>query len=59
VHSVDEAYSSTAAYERLRVRRRARGKRMDKDEIDRVAAAILLEAWMASVPPPRSGNQAK
>lgn len=50
VYTVDEAYSSTDAYEHLRMQKRARskGRAIDKGEVDRVAAAIVLEAWMSS-----------
>lgn len=49
VHSVDEAYTSVEAYHQIRMNRQGRKtpKRIDKHEIDRVAAAILIEAWMA------------
>ncbi len=49
VHAVDEAYTSTEAYQRLKTERQARrkGKGINKRDIDRLAAAILLEAWMA------------
>lgn len=51
VYLVDEAYSSVEAYARLKMRRRARtdSKRIDKGEIDRLSAAILLEAWMTEM----------
>ncbi len=51
VYAVDEAYSSIEAYARLKVGRRARTnhKRVGKDEIDRMSAAILLETWMSAV----------
>ncbi|MGH6612537.1 MAG: Holliday junction resolvase RuvX, partial [Burkholderiaceae bacterium] len=49
VHSVDEAYTSVEAYHHIRTNRQGRKTpgRIDKHEIDRVAAAILIEAWMA------------
>jgi putative holliday junction resolvase len=52
VYTVDEAYTSVEAYERLKTKRRVRGsaKIIDKGEIDRLAAAIFLEAWMSSTP---------
>jgi putative holliday junction resolvase len=52
VHTADEAYTSVEAYARLKIRRRTQshGKRIAKDEIDRLSAAILLEAWMSSLP---------
>ncbi|MDQ3731050.1 MAG: Holliday junction resolvase RuvX [Pseudomonadota bacterium] len=51
IYVVDEAYSSVEAYARLKVGRRARAnnKRIDKGEIDRMSAAILLEAWMSGM----------
>jgi putative Holliday junction resolvase len=51
VYVVDEAYSSVEAYARLKLERRARNdnKRIDKGEIDRMSAAILLEAWMSTM----------
>jgi putative Holliday junction resolvase len=50
VYTVDEAYTSVEAYARLKTSRRARAKSkaIDRSEIDRMAAAILLEAWMSS-----------
>jgi putative Holliday junction resolvase len=50
VYTADEAYTSTEAYAHLKERRRAQndGKRIQKDEIDCLAAAILLEAWMSA-----------
>jgi putative holliday junction resolvase len=50
VYTADEDYTSTEAYARLKERRRAQndGKRIQKDEIDCLAAAILLEAWMSA-----------
>lgn len=49
VHTVDEAFSSVEAYSRLK-RQRAAGarKRIAKTDVDQVAAAILLESWMAT-----------
>jgi RNase H-fold protein (predicted Holliday junction resolvase) len=49
VHLVDERYSSLEAGSELR-RQRAqggRGRRVQKQDIDSAAAAIILERWMA------------
>ena len=43
VHAASEAYTSLEAYHLLRQRRR----KIDKEEIDRTAAALLLEGWLA------------
>jgi putative holliday junction resolvase len=52
VYTVNEAYSSVEAYQRLKTRRAQRdGKRIHKGEIDAMAAAILLEAWMSNAHP--------
>ncbi|MGH8501499.1 MAG: Holliday junction resolvase RuvX [Gammaproteobacteria bacterium] len=50
VHMADEAYTSVEAYHRIKSNRQAAQtpKRINKDEIDKVAAAILLEAWMSN-----------
>ena len=49
---VDESYSSRDAEARLReIRRSGRKKKIDKTEIDRLAAALLIEQWMESRPP--------
>ncbi len=50
VYTADEAYSSVEAYACLKEQRRAQSasKRIRKGDIDRLAAAILLEAWMSS-----------
>jgi len=57
-HTVDEAYTSVEAHHHIKTNRqnaRAHGRvnprRVNKGAIDKVAAAILLEAWMAD---PRS-----
>jgi putative Holliday junction resolvase len=48
VHTVDESYTSAEAYRRLKaMRQRGRTKKIRKEEIDSLAAAILLESWMA------------
>jgi len=53
-HTIDEAYTSVEAYHHIktnrqnaRAPRRVNAGRMNKGAIDKVAAAILLEAWMA------------
>jgi putative Holliday junction resolvase len=49
VYTVDESYSSIEAYQRLKNQRGTGcGRRLTKGDIDRLAAAILLETWMAS-----------
>lgn len=51
VYTVDEAYSSVEAYQRLKTRRaQVHDKHIDKGGIDAMAAAILLEAWMSTNP---------
>ena len=48
VYTHDESYTSVEAYRRLKSMRQAgRTKRVSKAEIDSLAAAILLESWMA------------
>jgi putative Holliday junction resolvase len=48
VHTIDESYTSAEAYRRLKaMRQRGRSKKIRKAEIDSLAAAILLESWMA------------
>jgi putative Holliday junction resolvase len=49
VYTVDESYSSIEAYQRFKNQRGAgRRRRLIKGDIDRLAAAIVLETWMAS-----------
>ena len=49
VHTIDESFTSTEAYHRLRTQRRlGRKKALSKEEIDRWAAVIILESWMAT-----------
>jgi putative Holliday junction resolvase len=49
VYTVDESYSSIEAYQHLKNQRGAGcRRRLTKGDIDRLAAAILLETWMAS-----------
>ncbi len=46
---IDESFSSRDAEARLRQMRRAgRRKKIDKTEIDRLAAALLVEQWLES-----------
>lgn len=55
VHTVDEAYTSVEAYHHVKTNRQSEKtpKRIGKQEIDKVAAAILLEAWMSNARPRR------
>jgi putative Holliday junction resolvase len=47
VFTVDETLSSDEAYHQLRIRRRTGIRRsIRRGDIDRVAAALLLETWM-------------
>ena len=47
VFTIDESYSSTEAYQRLKSSRQAgRQRKIKKDDIDALAAVILLESWM-------------
>ncbi len=48
VHTIDESLSSVQAYETLRTQRQqgTRRKKIDKSDIDALAAAIILESWM-------------
>ncbi len=49
VHTQDEAYSSAEAYARLKAQRQAgRRRRIARAEIDRMAAAVMLESWLAA-----------
>jgi len=49
VFTVDETLSSDEAYHQLRIRRRAGIRRsIRRGDIDRVAAALLLETWMST-----------
>ncbi len=48
IHRVDESFTSLAAHSELRdSRRQGRRKRISKEEIDALAAAIMLESWMS------------
>ncbi len=52
VYTCDESYTSAEAYQQLKEMRRAgHSKKIAKEKIDSLAAAILLEAWMASPTP--------
>lgn len=48
VHTHDETLSSDEAYLHLKSRRQVSSGKIDKKDIDRVAAAIMLESWMRS-----------
>lgn len=54
VHEADERFSSTEAWERLRLQRAtgARRKRLAKGDSDAMAAQVILESWL------RQGNGA-
>lgn len=48
VHTFDESYTSVEAYQLLKaMRQTGKTKKIRKEEIDSLAAAILLESWMA------------
>ena len=48
VYTCDESYTSTDAYQRLKKMRQTRQhKKIAKGDIDAMAAAIILESWMA------------
>lgn len=47
VHLVDERFSSAEAEGRLKsLRRQGRGQKIRKQEIDQLAAAIIVESWL-------------
>ncbi len=48
VEMVDERLTSVEARNRLRERRRegTRGKRVTREDIDRIAALVILESWL-------------
>lgn len=51
VHTVDERLSSAEAEARLKaLRRSGRNKKIRKEDIDKLAAAIMLETWFAGTP---------
>jgi putative holliday junction resolvase len=51
VHQIDERLSSAEAERHLKLQRQqGRRKRIDKHEIDQLAAAIQLESWLAGEP---------
>ncbi|MEA3411880.1 MAG: Holliday junction resolvase RuvX [Pseudomonadota bacterium] len=53
VFTVDETLSSDEAYHQLRIRRRAGNHRaIRRGDIDKIAAALLLETWMNTEPNP-------
>lgn len=47
VHTHDETLTSDEAYFHLKKQRQHSKKTIDKKEIDKIAAAILLESWMS------------
>tara|TARA_X000000950_G_scaffold276248_1_gene363777 strand:+ start:2287 stop:2712 length:426 start_codon:yes stop_codon:yes gene_type:complete len=47
VHTHDETLTSDEAYFQLKIKRQQSKNKIDKKEIDRIAAAILLESWMS------------
>jgi putative Holliday junction resolvase len=47
VHTHDETLTSDEAYFHLKKQRQQSKKQIDKKEIDKIAAAILLESWMS------------
>ena len=57
VARVDERYSSQEAAQELRQRRAAgtRRRRVQRGDVDGVAAAIILERWMREAPGPMGG----
>ena len=52
VHTHDETLTSDEAYFQLKIKRQKSKNKIDKKEIDRIAAAILLESWMSVNLPP-------
>ena len=48
VHTHDETLSSDEAYMHLKSRRQQSKGKINKRDIDKVAAAIMLESWMRS-----------
>ena len=48
VHTHDETLSSDEAYLHLKSRPQLSRGKIDKKDIDRIAAAIMLESWMRS-----------
>jgi putative Holliday junction resolvase len=49
VYTCDESYTSTDAYHRLKTMRQAgHAKKIAKGDIDAMAAAIVLESWIAA-----------
>jgi putative Holliday junction resolvase len=47
VHTHDETLTSDEAYFQLKIQRQRSKKLIKKKEIDKIAAAILLESWMS------------
>ena len=48
VHLVDESLSSREAHERLKSRRQAGGRRIQRGDVDAEAARIIAEQWLAN-----------
>jgi putative Holliday junction resolvase len=57
VHTIDEQLSSQAAEHMLAAKGQG-GRRLakNKEKIDQVAAAVILETWLAERPDDRTGN---
>ena len=49
VETADEAWTSNDAYRLLKQRRSAGGARIRKEEIDKTAAALILEGWLSRI----------
>ena len=50
IYTYDETLSSDEAYRYLKLKRQSSRGKIDKRDIDKVAAALLLESWMKSNP---------
>lgn len=48
VETVDESYTSVKAYEILKDLRRKGRKKINKTDIDKASAAIILDSWFSS-----------
>ena len=49
VETIDESYTSVTAYEILKdMRSKGRRKKINKADIDKAAAAIILDSWLSS-----------
>ncbi len=49
VETADEAWTSDDAYRLLKQRRISGGARIRKEEIDKTAAALILENWLSQI----------